>query len=81
MPIGVVETLQRKARDGFIKLPRRPVIGHGDLVRVLHGHFVGLTGIFDGQSSHERQRILLDLLGQQVAVEMPPGSVEAVIHR
>lgn len=77
LPINAVEQLQRKTtRDGFVKLPSKPSIRLGDKVRILHGHFAGHIGLFDGQSAHERQRILLDLLGQKIAVEMPSGHVE-----
>jgi transcriptional antiterminator RfaH len=76
MPVNAVELIQRKARGGYVTLPAKPTIRRGDTVRVLHGHFAGQLGLFDGQASHERQRILLDLLGSKVPVELPPGSVE-----
>lgn len=76
LPIGMVENLQKRARGGFVTLPSKPAFRRGDQVRVLSGTFAGHLGLFDGMSSHDRQRILLDLLGQAVPVELPPGSVE-----
>ena len=56
---------------GYIKLPEgrgAPVkrkIAIGAKVKVTAGPFGGMSGLYAGQSTHERERILLNLLGSQ----------------
>jgi transcription antitermination factor NusG len=61
-----------------VKLPKPPTLQEGQQVRVLTGMFAGKTAIYQGMSGSQRERVLLDLLGQSVAVTMPIGSVEPI---
>jgi len=76
-PEAAVEALMdRVDPDGIIRLappppkpvPRKP-IPVGDKVRVAGG----FTGIYLGMTAREREKVLIDFLGRQVEVELPPG--------
>jgi transcriptional antiterminator RfaH len=71
MPEDVMREIQsRESRDGFIRLPRRHGPAIGQPVRILTGQFQGQIGLYDGQSPKERERVLLELLGRSVRVEL-----------
>jgi transcriptional antiterminator RfaH len=58
--------------DGLTRLPTLPEgearFKHGEAVRVIAGQFIGLTGIYDGCTAKDRERILLDYLGGKTKV-------------
>jgi transcriptional antiterminator RfaH len=66
---------------GYVRLPEAggaPVerkIAIGAKVRVASGPFGGMSGLYAGQSTRERELILLDLLGRQTPVTIAAGLV------
>jgi transcriptional antiterminator RfaH len=66
---------------GYIKLPEaspppaRRKIAIGAKVRIASGPFGGMSGLYAGQSTRERELILLDLLGRQTPVTIGAGLV------
>jgi transcriptional antiterminator RfaH len=66
---------KREGRDGLIKLPKPRSLECGDQVKILRGSFEGRIGIYQGQSNAQRSRILLDLLGREVAAVIMTGDV------
>jgi transcriptional antiterminator RfaH len=71
---GEIVTQIRKREDshGFVKLPlpdRR--LKPGQRVRVITGAFQGQIGLYEGQTGKDRERVLLELLGQAVPVDLP----------
>jgi transcription antitermination factor NusG len=76
----IVNDLKAREHRGFVKLQRYPgVLAKGDKIRVTApGNFTGFTGIFEGMSGQDRQRVLLQMMGQWVSAIMPAGSVERV---
>ena len=71
LPEHVIVDLHKAEVGGFIRLPKpQALIKHGDRVRILTGPFRDHVGLFDGQSAQERERILLDLLGRKVRIEL-----------
>lgn len=68
----VDEIRKREGRDGVIRFASSgPSVG--SRVRVVTGQFRGHIGLYDGMSSRERERVLLDLLGRAVPVELAPN--------
>jgi transcriptional antiterminator RfaH len=68
-------------RHGFIKLPeappppvRRP-IAIGARVRIASGPFGGMSGLYAGQSTRERELVLLHVLGGQREVRIAASLV------
>lgn len=71
----------RENHSGFIELPKKEEFKIGQTVRVVGGQFAGRVGLYDGMSSRQRERVLLELLGQLVPVELSIGShVEVLLH-
>lgn len=50
----------------------------GDRVRIADGSFVGLEGILQARTGHERVRLLLELLGQTTIVELDEKDIDAL---
>lgn len=78
VPDGVVERIRaRETADGAIPAappPFRP----GQPVRVAHGAFADVDGLFDCAVDQHRVVLLLNLLGGRVRVRLPALAVEAV---
>jgi transcriptional antiterminator RfaH len=76
---GVVEAIRAREVNGFVVLPEAPGrLKAGDRVRVIHGPFTGLPGLYAGMSSRDRVRVLLSLFGSTRPVMMPAADIEAV---
>jgi transcription antitermination factor NusG len=67
----VVNDLRKRERDGLVRLPRQFRLRKGQQVRIIGGSFEGAIALYDGQSSRDRERVLLELLGRKVSVELP----------
>ena len=67
-----VSQIRKREHNGLVKLPnvsRR--LQKGQKVRVIRGSFEGQIGLYEGMSGRDRERVLLELLGQIVPVELP----------
>ncbi len=75
----VCEIQKREGNNGLVKLPKPPGLARGDCV-VIRGDssFVGLVGIYDGMATHDRVRVLLDLMGRQVPISLRTSEVRPV---
>src|SRR5262249_29663818 len=74
---NVIASLRRRESGGFIKLPKKPnALQLGQQVRILRGSFEGHVALYQGMTGQERERVLLDLLGQLVPVDLPAGNLE-----
>jgi len=72
LPENFVHELKNRERGGFVRLPRPSAAFRlGQRVRITRGSFEGQLGVYDGMSGKERERVLLDLLGQAVPVVLP----------
>jgi transcriptional antiterminator RfaH len=76
VPDGVIAALKARERGGLIELPRATKFRAGDRVRVLHGPFIGLVGLYAGMKPRERVEVLLALLGGQQRVELGADAIE-----
>jgi transcription antitermination factor NusG len=70
LPENVVNQIRKRERNGLVKLPLHQ-LRKGQQVRIIRGSFEGQIGLYDGMSGKDRERVLLELLGQAVAVELP----------
>ena len=73
----IAEIRSREGRDGFIKIAHQRA-RHGQRMRVVGGSFAGCVGWYEAATSADRERILLEVLGQRVRVEMPVRLVEPI---
>jgi transcriptional antiterminator RfaH len=73
------EIRSREDRHGFVVLPKKQQFKPGQQVKVISGQFAGQLALYDGMTSRQRERVLLQLLGQYVSVELNIDSrIEAV---
>jgi transcriptional antiterminator RfaH len=78
LPDGLVEELRgREIDDGFIKLSLPPGLEVGSRIRLTEGLFVDHVGVIERVADEHRIAILLQLLGREVRVFVPPYSVAA----
>jgi transcription antitermination factor NusG len=71
LPENVIGEIRKQEKNGFVVLKPKPdKLKKGQQVRIVGGRFDGRIAIFEGQNSRERQRVLLELLGQWVNVEL-----------
>jgi transcriptional antiterminator RfaH len=69
---------------GYIRLPEAPAtpvgreIAIGAKVKVIAGPFGGMAGLYAGQSTRERELVLLNVLGRQTPVTIAAGLVAPV---
>jgi transcription antitermination factor NusG len=65
----IVSQIRKREHNGIVKLPSRQ-FRKGQKVQITRGSFKGYIGLYEGISGKDRQRILLELLGQTVPVEL-----------
>ena len=68
---SVVDKLRGLEHGGLVKLPKPRGLQPGDKIRIVRGSFAGHIGVLAAMTAHQRQLVLLDLLGQKVKVELP----------
>jgi len=66
----IAELQSREDKNGFIVLPKKEKFKKGQKVKVISGQFAGQLALYDGMSSRARERVLLQILGQYVPVEL-----------
>ena len=79
---AVIDSLrQLENKNGFVTLPEKEEFQIGQRVRVVGGQFAGRIALYDGMTNRQRERVLLELLGQMVPVELSVDShVEGLLH-
>jgi transcriptional antiterminator RfaH len=71
---------KREGRDGFVKLPSPATrLRKGQQVRITRGSFAGQLALCEGMSGKDRVRVLLNMLGQKVPVELPNRDLEPLM--
>lgn len=71
VPARVIEQIQsRMGEDACVRLDA-PDLAPGDAVRITEGPLAGMRAIFDCASGSERVRLLMEILGERVAVVVP----------
>ena len=74
---AVIAELRGRERDGLIELPKAaPGLKPGDHVRIIAGPFSERLALYEGQTSHERVAVLLQLLGGRHRTELPAHAIE-----
>lgn len=76
---SVVTTIQkRESADGIIRLPKAGGLRVGQKVKISQGSFADHVGIFDGMSGQDRVRVLIELLGRSVPVDLARRDIVAI---
>jgi transcription antitermination factor NusG len=74
LPDTIIEGIRKREVGGFVKLPPKHP-RRGQRVKIIRGSFEGHVAVYDGMSGPARERVLLELLGQLVTVELPARDV------
>ncbi|MGQ0663480.1 MAG: transcriptional activator RfaH [Pseudomonadota bacterium] len=78
VPAGVVEAIHvHEDEAGLVRLAAVAPFRKGDRVRILDGTFAEQVGLFETACDRRRVVLLLELLGRQVRVLIPEGSIAA----
>lgn len=79
--VEIAALLERTDADGVIRLaarpssPQRRILTPGSTVAIADGPFRGLSGVYAGMTTHERELILIDILGSTRPVAVSAGLV------
>jgi transcriptional antiterminator RfaH len=81
----IITSIRKREVGGFVKLPIPRRLKPGQRVQIINGSFQGQIGLYEGMSGHDREKVLLELLGQVVPVELPcrdiaPLGVAPIAH-
>jgi transcriptional antiterminator RfaH len=79
MPEAAMQSLiERTGKDGIIELDEQATrFSKGQNIQLVAGPFKGIRGLYQGQSKTEREKVLLDILGKQVTVEVGANDLAA----
>jgi len=80
VPEGVVEEIRvREGDNGMVLMKAEAPFDKGQMVQITGGAMSDLIGLFEGLSDKDRVFVLLDILGRQLRVKVPTGSVAAYL--
>lgn len=80
LPDKIIENLKmREDPKGLISLPDPPKFRPGERVRVVNPSLEGYIAVYEGMRPNERARVLLELLGQVVPVELDEKDLVPVV--
>jgi len=80
VPHCLIDEIRGREIEGFVKLPNQDNGKcRGQKVKIIRGSFEGQIAIYDGMIGKERDRVLLELLGQVVPVELPAKDITPLI--
>jgi transcriptional antiterminator RfaH len=80
-PDREIEALKSMVVGGFVRLPEAPpppvrrAIAIGERVQITAGPFGGMSGLYAGMSTKDRERVLLHVLGGQREVRIASNLV------
>jgi len=74
----VLEIRAREDESGFVLLGKHLRLARGDKFRIDSGPFAAHVGIFEAKRDDQRVIALLSLLGREVTVDLPIGSIAPV---
>ncbi len=77
LPDRIIKELQGRELHGLIQLTPLPKFQPGEKVKTETGPLTGHLLIYEGQSSHDRVKVLANLLGRACVIELPEKSLIA----
>lgn len=78
LPAGIIFALMNQEDGaGLVPIDSITLFAKGDNVRVLEGAFKDCVAVFEKMDDKQRVQLLLNCLGREVSVHLPPYAVEA----
>lgn len=73
----IILAIRRMEVSGIVRLPKaEKLLRPGVSVEVIKGSFQGSIGVYEGASGKQRERVLLNLLGRSVPVNLPSSDIQ-----
>jgi transcriptional antiterminator RfaH len=78
LPDGIISEIRdREDETGNININNLKTFAPGEVIQVVKGALADQLGVFECQSGKERVRVMLNLLGRPLNVELPLESISA----
>jgi hypothetical protein len=71
IPSSVITHWRSKERGGLVQLPPPPRFQPGQRLTITHGSLKYREVIYSGMSGKDRERVLIEMLGQYVSIRVP----------
>lgn len=82
VPDKIIENLmKREDSKGFISLDEPSKFKPGEKIRIANNSLFGYVGIYQGMKDRERARVLIEILGQSVPVDLQECDLEPITVR
>jgi len=72
---SVIASWKSRERGGFVQLPPPPRFRKGERLTITKGTLRYKTGIYLGMNGKDRERVLIEMLGQQVTLSIPTADL------
>jgi transcriptional antiterminator RfaH len=77
VPDDVIAEIKGREVQGLVVLPNASgTLIHGQAVVVNAGPFTGMSGVYQGMASGDRERVLLDYLGRKTTILIARNALE-----
>jgi hypothetical protein len=77
VPIGVIDELRGRERNGLIEVEDPPEFAPGQLVHIVLGPLLGKSGRYCGMAPHDQVKLLLQMFGVMREVPVPRNRLQA----
>lgn len=77
LPETIIKDLKRRELHGYVQLTAPPRFTPGEQVKTNEGPLVGIPLIYESMSGSDRVKVLAELLGRKVIVEVPEKNLVA----
>jgi hypothetical protein len=71
IPGMVIDGWKARERGGVVQLPKPPRFQTGERLTITHGSLRHRSVIYAGMSGKDRERVLIEMLGQYVSIHVP----------
>ena len=71
IPAKIITSWRAKERHGIVQLPPPPRFSVGQRLTITRGSLKHRSVIYAGMSGRERERVLIEMLGQSVTITVP----------
>ena len=81
VPSMVISGWKAKERNGLVQLPKPPKFRAGERLTITQGSLKYRSVIYAGMSGKDRERVLIEMLGQYVSIHVPTAHLALEFER
>jgi transcription antitermination factor NusG len=78
---SIIAMWKAKEKGGIVQLPPPPRFRTGERLTILRGSLKWRSVIYAGMSGKDRERVLIEMLGQQVTIIVPTADLVSELER